>query len=203
MKQHFKLEDYEFTRGQGGLSLGRHKVRDVAFTFRMSAGAPGEVNRTHPASIEPVFFDGTKPPTFYGEAVIIDATSHLPRRFDTGDSAVTYAYGCVVRPYPTQQPQANTDFAPASFNVGVPSTKMPGDVLRSGYIMVKLGDGTITGAAKGKSVFVWCAASTGAHVQGGFEVAAGGGINTAALDSRYTFNGVEDANGIVELSFNQ
>lgn len=202
MKQHFKLEDYEFDRSEGGLSLGRHKVRDVAFAFRMPAGAPGEVNRTHPVSIEPVMFDPTKPPTVFGQATIIDATSRLPRRFDTGDTTVTYAYGAVVRPYPTQQAQAATDFAPASFNTGSPSVKMPGDVLRSGYIMVRLGDGTITGAKKGLPVFIWCAAASGAHVQGGYEIAANGG-NTAALDSRYTYNGVEDANGVVEISFNQ
>lgn len=201
MKQHFKLQDYEFDRSEGGLSLGRHKVRDVAFTFRMNAGVPGEVNRTHPASIEPAYPDQTKPPTLYGQPVIIDATSHNPRRFDTGDTAVVLAYGCVVRPYPTQQPQANTDFAPATLGAGGPSSKAVIDLLRSGYIMVKLGNGLITGAVKGGAVFVWCAASSGNHIQGQFEVAASGG-NTAALDARFTYNGVEDANGVVELSFN-
>ena len=35
----------------------RQKTRDVAFTFRMGAGFAGDVNRTHPASIEPVMIE--------------------------------------------------------------------------------------------------------------------------------------------------
>jgi hypothetical protein len=49
---------------------------------------------------------------------------------------------------------------------------------------------------------VWCAASAGIHVQGGFESVATGG-STAALDvGRFSFNGPQDATGIVELAFN-
>jgi hypothetical protein len=65
-----------------------------------------------------------------------------------------------------------------------------------GYISAKLNTGV---AQKGGAVFIWVAATSGAHIQGGFEVAASGG-NTCALDESYSFNGPADANGNVEIS---
>ena len=59
-----------------------------------------------------------------------------------------------------------------------------------------------TQPVKGGAVFVWCAATSGSHIQGGFESVASGG-NTAALDTtRYQFNGPADANGNVEVCIN-
>jgi hypothetical protein len=185
------------------LHRGRAKVRDVAFTFRMGAGFPGDVNRTHPASIEPAYPDSTSPPQYYGQPVLVSSSSHNVRQFSTSDTGVTYAYGCVVRPFPTQQTTtANYSGGITLGTVAQPPTNQALDVLRSGYIMAQLGDGTLTGAVKGGTVYVWCAASTGHHVQGNFEATASAG-NTAQLDSRFTFNGVQDANGVVEISFNE
>lgn len=196
----FTRKYFEFFCGnkQNGLYLGRQRTADAAFVYRMGAGFPGSINRVHPFSAEPNFLDPTNPPTLYGQPVILDATSKLPRMFIAGDVAVTAARGFVVRTFPTQQSTATTN-APATFNSGGPNKSLVQDLLRFGYIMVQLGNGTLTGAVKGGAVFVWCAASTGAHVQGGIETVASGG-NTAALDTtRYEFNGVQDANGVVEI----
>jgi hypothetical protein len=173
----------------------RMKARDVAFPFRMGAGFPGDVNRTHPASIEPCLIDAAAPPAFFGQAVLVDPTTQGVRPFVAGDVAVTKAYGITVRPYPFQQSSGNNYGAAAIGAATAPATGVV-DVLRAGYIM-----GTVVGnTVKNGQVYVWTAASTGSHIQGGFEAAASSG-NTATLAGA-TFNGVQDANGNVEIAFN-
>lgn len=175
----------------------RMKARDAAFQFRMGAGFPGDVNRTHPATIEPVLIDATSPPTAFGQPVLVDPTSQGVRPFAAGDTAITTAYGMSVRPYPFQQSSAS-NFGSAAFGTGAPPATGVMDVLRAGYIMAKLPTGETS--VKGGAVYVWCAASTGVHVQGGIESAASAG-NTAAL-AGVTFNGAPDADGTVEVVFN-
>ena len=173
----------------------RMKTKDIAFQFRMGAGFTGDVNRTHPASIEPTLIDASAPPTAFGQAVLVDPTTQGVRPFTVGDTAVTLAYGVTVRPFPAQQAAATNFGAAAIGGVAPPLTGVI-DVLRAGYIM-----STVVGSpVKGGAVFVWCAASSGAHVQGGFETVASSG-NTAALTNAL-YNGSPDANGNVEISFN-
>lgn len=186
------------TPAVAGIPRGRCKTRDVAFPFRMGAGFPGDVNRTHPVSIEPVLIDEDDPPAGYGFPTIVDTVTGGVRGFVAGDTAVDTVWGTLVRPYPTQQ---QTGGMTASLGSATPPTEGVADVMRSGYMMVNLAAGT--GAAKkGSAVFIWCAVSAGDHVQGGFEDAADGG-NTAALDpERYQFNGLPDADGNVEVCIN-
>src|SRR5262249_49948070 len=147
-------------------------------------------NRMHPASIEPCLIDASTPPTAYGQAVLVDGTTQGVRPLVAGDQALTDVYGITVRPYPTQ---SNT--VTPTFNTGVPPVTGVIDVLRNGYIMGVLGDGTLTGALKGGQVYVWTATSSGHHVQGGFE--ASNPTSNGMAIARCTFNGVQDANGIV------
>lgn len=174
--------------------VGRHYVRDaldpMAFAFRMSAGNVGSVNRFHPASIEPAPISGSGPPGI-GLACVIDSTSKLLRLVQAGDTALTDIYGILVRPWPFQQGTA-TNFSGA---IGFGSTAAVSaqfgvwDVLRSGYIVAPI-NGT---PGKGDPVFVWVAASTGAHIQGGFEAAATGGSTMAISSLKTTFQGPPDA----------
>lgn len=174
----------------------RAKVRDVAFPFRMGAGFPGDVNRTHPASISPNLICAATPPTAYGQAVIVDATTQGVRPLAAADTAITNVWGVTVRPYPIQA-SSGTAYGGAAIGAATPPTTGIIDVLDSGYIMVKVPAGQAP--IKGGAVFVWCAAASGAHVQGGFETIASGG-NTCALDvNEYQFNGAPDANGNVEI----
>lgn len=182
-----------------GKYVGRMPTFDSAsaFQFRMGAGQPGDVNRTRAVSIEPFLINAANPPLIFGQPLIPDAANGL-RPFAAGDTAVTVAYGAMVRAYPTQ---ARAGGDSAAFGAAVPPTSGPADTLRAGYIMVQIATafGTIK---KGDPVFVWCAAASGAHVQGGYETAASGG-NTAALDpNRFSFNGPADASGVAEISFN-
>ena len=172
----------------------------MAFPFRMGAGVPGDVNRTHPVSIEPNLIDTAAPPTAYGQAVLQAASSGGVRPFAAGDSAVTSIVGVTVRPYPLQQ-SSGSNYGAAAFGSATPPTSGVIDVMRTGYILVQLND--ITAAPnKGDPVFIWSAATSTIHTQGGWEVGASGG-NTAALDTgRYMFNGPPDANGVVEIVVN-
>ena len=172
----------------------------VAFPFRMGAGFPGDVNRGHPQSVEPVLIDPTNPPTAYGQPVLIVTASNGVRPFAAGDTSVTVIWGVTVRPFPTQA-SSGTAFGGAAIGSITPPTTGAADVLRAGYIMGKIPAGS-TQPVKGGAVFVWCAATSGSHIQGGFESVASGG-NTAALDTtRYQFNGPADANGNVEVCIN-
>lgn len=191
----------ETTRNERrSLNLGRFKFRDVALQYRMGAGFFGDVNRTHPASIEPTLLDQAAPPVGYGLAVVINAAGNAVRQMASTDTALTAIYGILVRPFPMQIPSTAQAYGgiPLGANT-IPSNVQAGDVIRSGYIIGVLSGGGAP--VKGGAVFVWVAASTGNHVQGGFEIAASSG-NTIALGTAAKFNGPADANGAVEIVFN-
>lgn len=178
----------------------RSKTRDAAFQFRMGAGFAGDVNRTHPASIDPNMNDATNPVLLAGLACLPNAAANGIRSIAAGDTGMTSPYGVVVRAYPFQQ-AASTNYGAQSFGSATLAGGSIQDTLRSGYILVQLPAGAAA-VGKGSPVFVWCAVSAGAHVQGGFEAVATGG-STAALDvARFSYNGAADATGIVELAFN-
>lgn len=183
-----------------GVFVGRARTcDDTALKYRMGAGNPGDVNRTHPASIVPAYPDATNPPDAYGQAVQIDATSHNVRKTIVGDNTLDNVYGITVRPYPIQDGgTAGSLNAAAGLGSATPPTNQVIDVLTSGFIMGKL---NVSGAVKGGRVYVWAVATSGAHKIGGFEVAACA-TKTILLDEKTMYNGVEDANLNVEIAFN-
>lgn len=166
----------------------------VAFTYRMSNGIPGDVNRTHPCSITPNVNDSTNPATFYGQAVVFSSTGTVRTVLPTDTSLTTIA-GVTVRPFPAQQ-QSGGSFGAETFgNDGLaPANAL--DVLNWGYIMVTV-NGQVT---KGGPVYVWIAASTGSHVQGGFEAQPTSG-STIQVTNAY-WNSQAGPDGTAELAFN-
>lgn len=174
----------------------------VAFPFRMGAGFAGDVNRTHPASIEPNVNApaGSNPATFTGQAVVYNTVGQC-RSVIAGDTALTQIAGITVRQFPTQQATASQNFGEADLSTGYNTGVSPAnalDILKSGYIMVPVNGTPI----KGGIVYVWIAASTGNHVQGGFEAAATGGSTIALNEGQTYYNSGPDAYGICELAFN-
>lgn len=165
----------------------------VAFAYRMGTGFPGDVNRTHPASILPCLVDASAAPTAFGQAVVIDTTTQGVRPVVSGDSAIDEIFGVTVRPYPFQQ-QSATNYGAASFGGGTPPQPGAIDILRAGYIMVNV----VGTPNKGGRVYIWYAASSGSHVQGGFEAANTGG-STLELNENYFFNGPPGSDGVCEL----
>lgn len=183
--------------------VGRSKTADVAFNLRMGAGSPGDITRhTPPGTIEQCLVAAVTPPTGYGQAVLADGLSdNAVRLVQAGDSALTAIYGVTVRPFPFQQSTTSSAYGGNTFGGGVLAANQPVDVLRSGYILGYINLTGAVAAVKGAAVFVWVAASSGAHIQGSFETAATGG-STIALDAKTTFSGGVDASNFGEICFN-
>jgi hypothetical protein len=177
----------------------------VAYTYRMPASIPGEVTRftTYGATITPEKVNAGAAATgaalspaswAYGAMVIVDANGARPIvGTDTAYSAL--AFGFLVRPFP------KTDLGVAfpgtvGFGAGAPPVAGVVDVLRRGFLGVKLGGATA--AAKGGGVFYYSGTSTGTHIQGNVEAAAGANL-TQVTDA--FFEGPADAAGNTELAF--
>jgi hypothetical protein len=174
---------------------GRFKVRDVSILYRMIAGFQGDVNRTHPASIEPVLLDVTYPPLAVGLGVIINAAGTAVRQVLASDTAITDIYGVLVRQFPSQPSTASNFGSTPLGGAQAPQSGSVADVLTLGYIMVPMSGATV--AKKGTQAYIWIAATAGGHTQGAFEAAATSG--SAILLPNTVFNGPADANGIVEI----
>jgi hypothetical protein len=166
----------------------------TSITFRMNAGAPGDVNRGHPASIQPCLIDPNAPPTLYGQAVTVDPTTQGVRPLVAGDSALTTIWGVTVRPYPIQQATTANNYGAVAYGNLAPPLLQPIDVMTAGYIFVPV----VGSPVKGGTVYIWYAAASGSHVQGGFEASSTGG-STLTLSTNYAWNSPPDANGNAEL----
>lgn len=178
----------------GAASFPRGRTLDAAITYRMGAGYPGDVNRAHPASIVPRLQDGANPARLYGDPVMFGAANNV-RCFNAGDTAQTKIRGVVVRPASISQ---TTGGMSASFGTGVPpQSAVAIDVIEDGHVMVKCNNTGAGAPVLGGAVFVWCAASAGNDVQGGFRAAVSAG-NTAAI-ANAEWAGPPDSNGFAEL----
>jgi len=170
----------------------RAKTRDIAFQYRMGAGFPGDVNRTHPASIDPGMMDTTDLVLHYGDPVLLKAANNSYKGFVAADSTTpVMCAGFAVRPYPTQQASGGMSSA---LGAAAPPAGVI-DVLNEGYIMAKVPAGAT--CTKGGTVWVWFAATAGNNIQGSLVAAASAG--NAALITNAKFNGPADANGNVEV----
>jgi hypothetical protein len=172
---------------------GRSFTKDVAFTFRMATGFPGDVNRTHPFSILPGLISATQVPRRYGDPCLFDAANGY-RGIITGDQSATAVAiaGAIVRAYPTQQSSGGMS---ASIGAATPPTSGVADFLREGYMMVQLPAGQTV--IKGQAVWIWAVATSGAHIQGGFESLVSAGNTVPVSNARFT--GPPDATGITEI----
>lgn len=145
-----------------------------AILNRMPAGFPGDVSRKTEATIEAGFMAATVP---YGAPVALDGDGKFAPLSDGDD-----VYGFMVRPYPTQMTAAEGGSIQ--------------DVMRSGYMTIKLAQGTAT---KSGQVYARHTAETGKAV-GDIEATAVAGENMAVPGC--IFMGDADASGNVEISFN-
>jgi hypothetical protein len=156
-----------------------------AIQFRMPAGIPGTISRDQNLRSEAAVLSAVtgQTPTGYGQAVVIDATTAQMRLPTPADAKIN---GWLIRPYPTisapNQPVLS-DYAGAA----VPLGGTVKDQMTAGYMSVLLsGTGT---PARGSQVYVWVAASTGSHVQGGPEMNPSWGPTTTPKNGN-TGNGV-------------
>jgi hypothetical protein len=164
---------------------------------RYRAGIPGDVNRAQQHTVETQVITpsgSAGAPLSYGIPVVLDPTSHQIRSVAAADlvggpsPGTGPCYGILVRPFPAQSSQD-------AIGVSTPPGSGPCDVLRRGYISVKLTGATA--AVKGAPVYVFAAASAGANVLGGINAGS-----TTAYPIGAVFMGPADANGITEIAFN-
>ncbi len=158
----------------------------VAYVYRMPSGIPGDVSRKENSVVETQTLNASLPFSAYGLVGKMAAGNFVPF---AGGEAATDAYGVLVRPFPTN---SGTD----GLGTATPPTSGPGDVLRRGYITVKLNGGATVAA--GGPVYVRVAAAASGKPLGGFEGAADS-TNTVAINA--IFMSAADADGNVEISF--
>jgi hypothetical protein len=163
----------------------------------MPTGFPGALSRVEHATVEAQQINTTTPPTYYGQVVVMDPATGTIRPPATAD--VAGFYGLSVRPYPTQ----GFGVPPGSLNdpIGAATPPPAGtvDVLRRGYMLVKLGGATA--AVKNAPVNVWTGASAGGQTQGNVTAVAPAAGTCVALPNAIFMSGA-DANGIVEVAYN-
>jgi hypothetical protein len=177
--------------------LVRASTRDIAYGFRMPAGFPGDVNRTHPFSVLPRLMTPTlaSKVRLYGDPVVYDAATNSVRGFLAGDTAVTKIDGILVRPYPVQQTTGGMN---ATIGAAVPPDgPAVVDILREGYIIARCNNFATQQPAMGGAVFVRVAATAGALIQGGFSSVADGANTVAITNAKWC--GPTDSNGITEI----
>lgn len=163
----------------------------TAFTFRMPSGIPGALSRPGTSMVmEANVIDSTLPPASYGIPVVVDATSLKIRNVKAADVAAS-VYGFLVRPFPTQS-------STTAYGSAAPVANSIGDVMRMGYLCVKVTNGTPVknGAVYTRTVLN---GAIPAAVLGDVEAVADG-TNTFAIPGAY-FTGGMDANGNSEIAF--
>lgn len=161
----------------------------TAYLFRMPAGFAGMITRVDTSDTEPQLIDPTTPPTSFGVPVKLVAGKIQP--LAAGDAA-TVIYGFLARPFPFQgQNIAGT------IGVQVPPTSGPGDIMRRGYMSVKVNAGT---PANQGVVYARVANPSGAKVIGGVEAVADGANTVIVANAQFMSAG--DANGNVEIAYN-
>ena len=198
-------------RGKHGEFVGRHRTRDISFLAQSANGFIGRITRSTPLPrITPDMNDATNPVPFYGLAVL-NTINNTVRGILATDSNQIGISGIAVGNFPFQ-PASATNFgaqALAALTAVAPNSVM--DTLRSGFIMIYLNSAQAPTATKVDKVYVWCAASSTTHVQGGFENAASAAIASAIKGGGNTGNGTVSAgptinaaigmNGVYQVRF--
>jgi hypothetical protein len=172
----------------------RMRTNDVAFTFRMGSGFAGDVNRSHPASVEANAINVANPPQFAGNPVFVNTATNDVRQ-GLGTDVAGAIYGVAVRSNPVQAGSSSGQFGAQGFGASALPTHGIVDVLRLGYIIVSIPPGQVV--TKGGAVYMWIAASAGLHTLGQFEGVAAGA--STVLISNAKFVGPADAAGYAEI----
>jgi len=162
----------------------------TAFSYRMPAGIPGALSRaTGQDTVSQELYDSAATFSAFGLPAKMGSNGKV-QPMGAGDAA-TALYGILVRPYPVGASQDG-------LGVSTPATSGIANVLRRGWINVKLG-GTAP-ATKKSQVYVRVANAAAGKPIGGFEAAADS-TNTVAPAGLF-FTGPADANGNAEVEFN-
>lgn len=163
----------------------------TAITLRMNAAIPGAVTRSYAGQvITQEIIDPNTPPTAYGQPVKLVAGKIQP--LGNGDAA-GLIYGITVRPYPRTD---HTGTSPG-YGSGTPPTSGIIDIMRVGFIGVKLAVGTGT---RGGQTYVVTTAGGTVNIGDIVDAASPAGGGTAAAGANWFFTGAADPSGNTEIS---
>ena len=169
------------------------------FLYRMPAGIPGDVQRAEHATIEPGIYDTSYPCLAYG--ILTKIISGKVRPIASGDTIASLTLGgFLVRPFPVQEP-AGTTAAAEAIAAGTPNTTLAADLLKRGYMTVKItanGGTALASIAKGDPVYVRVTASVSGAVG---DIEAGTASGNEVVSGAYFMGGV-DADGNGEIAYN-
>ena len=161
-----------------------------AILYRMPSGIPGAISRHSQSTIEPATMDPNNPFPAYGLFGKIVNGKLIP--LAAGDAAGVI-YGLLVRAYPTQGGNPSDPIGAAT-----PRAYGIGDVLRRGYMTVRVNAGT---AAMNGQVYVRVGGASAGKPLGGIEaVADATPANTIVVNA--VFMSAADASGNVEIAYN-
>ncbi len=160
-----------------------------AYLTRMPVGFVGMVNRQDQALLQPELLDPTNGPTAYG--VPVKMVSGKILALAAGATAASIV-GFLAKPYPVQETSTpgGTLGGPSA-----PNLALPADIMKRGYMIVKMGTGT---AVKGGQVYV-CATTSAPDTVG--DIGDSTIANAVAIANCF-FMGAADASGVVEISYN-
>ena len=170
----------------------------VALVFRMQAGIPGEVSRfqTLGTTITPELQNTSTPVLEYGVPVIINNSGVRP--VTATDTTADAELGFLVRPFPGADLTVAFPGGSIPFGAGIPPSRGVVDILRRGFMTVKLGGASAP--QRQSPVWVWTAVSAGANVQG--HVVATDPTTSGFKMNRAFFRGPADAAGNTEIGYN-
>lgn len=166
-------------RAASGVFVGRRRTRDISFLAQSVSGFIGRITRSVPApKVVGLINDVANPVLFFGLAVIATAQNTV-RTILATDGALTSIGGIGVAPFPFQTP-SGTNYGAQSLTALTAANPGLIDVNKSGFMTVYCNTAQVAAATQASPVCVWIAASTGSHIQGGFETAPSASVVGAA-----------------------
>ncbi len=161
----------------------------AAYLTRMPSGIPGVINRAHLATVQPEILDSVNGPTAYGTFCKY-TTGKLCKI--AGGEAPADIVGLIARPYPVSPSTANE-----ALGVATPDLTRPGDLMKRGYMTVKMG-ANAGAVVKGGKVYLVINAA-GGNTVGDIMDADDGANNIEVADC--FFMGPADGSGNVEIEY--
>lgn len=170
-----------------------------AFLYRMPVGIAGTITRAEHATVEPGIFNASYPCLAYGIFVQVSAGKVIP--IASGNTIANLkGVGLLARPFPINDVLGALAGSEA-LNAGTPPVIQTADVLKRGYMMVKVtafGGTALASIVKGDPVYARTTVSTYGLVG---DIEAGTVAGNEIVSGAY-FMGTPDSDGNTEIAFN-
>lgn len=167
-------------RAAQGVFVGRKRTRDISFLAQSPSGFIGRLTRSVPApKVLPYVNDSTNPVPYFGLAVMASASSNTVRSVLASDAGASSIFGVGVAPFPFQV-SSGTNYGAQALSALTAAPAGVIDINKSGPHTVYCNSATAPNAVMGGTPYVWAAATSGTHIQGGFEIAPAATVASAA-----------------------